>query len=68
VSVAAVATDATEETTMTRERLMWNLGVGMYDLTPEQEELVSELAGLVVTEEDGWVVRGWIEEMEATNE
>lgn len=52
---------------MTREQLLWNLEYVVYDLTPEQEELVRELAGLVETPEDGWTVRGWIGEMEAMN-
>jgi hypothetical protein len=41
--------------------------LGMYDLTEEQEGLALELIELVETPEDGWTVRGWIEEMEAAN-
>jgi hypothetical protein len=67
VSVATVATDATKETTMSRERLLWNLRVGMYDLTPEQEELVREMVEGVVSEEDGWAARDLIGELEAAN-
>jgi hypothetical protein len=50
---------------MTRERLLWNLRVGVYDLTPEQEELAAEVCGWVVSEADGWAARDLIAELEA---
>lgn len=67
VSVAMVATDATKETTMTLERLLWNLQCGVYDLTDEQVDAALELAGMVECETDAWAARELIAELEAAN-
>jgi hypothetical protein len=52
---------------MSRERLVWNLTYGIYDLTAEQEELAWMLVEMVETVDDAWAARELIAELEAAN-
>jgi hypothetical protein len=57
----------TKETTMSRNRLVWNLTYGIYELTAEQETLAWELVEMVETADDAWAARDLIAELEAAN-
>ena len=52
---------------MSREWLLRNLMLGLYDLTDEQEAVAVAMAERVETEEQGWGVRRMIDQMEQQN-